>query len=271
MFYTGRPKVTRPMGFSEYAVGQRLQLVRDGAPSPSAPCRSRRWAGRHIAGRSTMAASSDAFRRDRRRSASSSAGAAVTVGFGADFQIHVHVVGGGDLAVEPAGQGYLSRKGGNVSAELVGRRGAGAELLKRSARAPRRAATSGTSTSASSTACRTRRSSSTALADPPLDVDVDGEVRAPASGRPSSPRAPSRTKSGKNGARRAQALPLERHRLRRACRLKTSVTVTQNEIVAVARARPARLRTTCRWPAPCCCSALALRLLSRSPGGNHDP
>jgi hypothetical protein len=46
-------------------------------------------------------------------------GRAVTVGFERDFQIHVRAAGGGDLALEPSGQGYMSRTGGNVSADLV--------------------------------------------------------------------------------------------------------------------------------------------------------
>ncbi len=45
-------------------------------------------------------------------------GRAVTVGFGDDFKIHVRVVGGGELVLDPAGQGYMSRVGGNVSASL---------------------------------------------------------------------------------------------------------------------------------------------------------
>ena len=46
-------------------------------------------------------------------------GRAVTVGFERDFKIHVRVAGGGELVLEAAGQGYLSRKGGNVSATLL--------------------------------------------------------------------------------------------------------------------------------------------------------
>jgi hypothetical protein len=46
-------------------------------------------------------------------------GRTVTVGFGADFKIHVRVQGGGDLALAAAGQGYLSQKGGNLTAALV--------------------------------------------------------------------------------------------------------------------------------------------------------
>ncbi|MCU1280060.1 MAG: hypothetical protein JWM53_3606 [bacterium] len=49
-------------------------------------------------------------------------GQRVTVGFDAsassDYKIHVRAAGG-ELVLEAAGQGYLSRKGGNVSAELV--------------------------------------------------------------------------------------------------------------------------------------------------------
>ena len=48
-------------------------------------------------------------------------GRAVTVAFGADFKIHVRVRDGGELAVEPAGQGFLSRKGGNASVALFSR------------------------------------------------------------------------------------------------------------------------------------------------------
>jgi hypothetical protein len=51
------------------------------------------------------------------------AGQRVTVGFdlsaASDFKIHVHAPGG-ELVLEPAGQGYMSRKGGNVMAELAG-------------------------------------------------------------------------------------------------------------------------------------------------------
>jgi hypothetical protein len=43
----------------------------------------------------------------------------VTVGFSYDFKIHVRGGGGDELVLEPAGQGYMSVKGGNVSAELV--------------------------------------------------------------------------------------------------------------------------------------------------------
>jgi hypothetical protein len=43
---------------------------------------------------------------------------AVTVGFEKDFKIHVRVAGGGELVLDPAGQGYMSRTGGNVSAQL---------------------------------------------------------------------------------------------------------------------------------------------------------
>jgi hypothetical protein len=47
-------------------------------------------------------------------------GASVAVGFDVnDFKIHVRVGGGGELVLEAAGQGYLSRKGGNVTAQLV--------------------------------------------------------------------------------------------------------------------------------------------------------
>jgi hypothetical protein len=46
-------------------------------------------------------------------------GRAVTVGFGSDFKIHVRAEGGGELVLEPAGQGFMSRTGGNVAAELV--------------------------------------------------------------------------------------------------------------------------------------------------------
>lgn len=45
-------------------------------------------------------------------------GIPVTVAFGADFQIHVRAAGH-DLVLEPAGQAYLSRRGGDVSARLV--------------------------------------------------------------------------------------------------------------------------------------------------------
>ncbi len=46
--------------------------------------------------------------------------ALVTVAFGADFKIHVRSVGTpNELVLEPAGQAYLSQRGGNVSAELV--------------------------------------------------------------------------------------------------------------------------------------------------------
>ncbi len=45
--------------------------------------------------------------------------ALVTVAFGADFKIHVRSLHRGELVLEPAGQGYLSRRGGNVTAELV--------------------------------------------------------------------------------------------------------------------------------------------------------
>lgn len=46
------------------------------------------------------------------------AGRSVTVGFEKDFKIHVRVAGGGEVALDAAGQGYMSRVGGNVSATL---------------------------------------------------------------------------------------------------------------------------------------------------------
>lgn len=42
----------------------------------------------------------------------------VTVGLEKDFKIHVRVAGGGELALDPSGEGYMSRVGGNVSARL---------------------------------------------------------------------------------------------------------------------------------------------------------
>ena len=86
------------------------------------------------------------------------AGRTVTVGFEKDFKIHVRVAGGGEVALDAAGQGYMSRVGGNVSASSSRRR---RSRSSRSRRVPRRAATTGRSTSASSTACRATRSSST--------------------------------------------------------------------------------------------------------------
>ena len=61
-------------------------------------------------------------------------GRVVTVGFDGDYKIHVHVIGGGELVLDPAGQGYLSQRGGNVSAELVDARVAGMPLLLLSSR-----------------------------------------------------------------------------------------------------------------------------------------
>jgi hypothetical protein len=47
-------------------------------------------------------------------------GTRVTVGFDAhDYKIHVRAAGG-ELVLEAAGQGFMSRQGGNVTAELVG-------------------------------------------------------------------------------------------------------------------------------------------------------
>jgi hypothetical protein len=48
------------------------------------------------------------------------AGRRVTVGFADDYKIHVRLDGTRDeLVLDPAGQGYLSRQGGNVSALVV--------------------------------------------------------------------------------------------------------------------------------------------------------
>jgi len=44
---------------------------------------------------------------------------AVTVGFGADWKIHVRVTGGGELVLEPAGQAYVGHDAWTVRAELV--------------------------------------------------------------------------------------------------------------------------------------------------------
>ena len=45
---------------------------------------------------------------------------AVTVGFGADWKIHVRVAGGGELVLEPAGQAYVGHDVLNVKADLAG-------------------------------------------------------------------------------------------------------------------------------------------------------
>ena len=43
----------------------------------------------------------------------------VEVGFGADWKIHVRVLGGGELVLEPAGRAYVGRDAWRVSAERV--------------------------------------------------------------------------------------------------------------------------------------------------------
>jgi len=48
-------------------------------------------------------------------------GRPVTVGFEKDFKIHVRVAGGGEIVLPAAGQGYMSRVGGNLSATLFKR------------------------------------------------------------------------------------------------------------------------------------------------------
>ena len=53
---------------------------------------------------------------------------AATVGFDADGQIRVRV-GTSSVTLRPAGEGYLSRKGGNVEARLIDARVAGLPLL----------------------------------------------------------------------------------------------------------------------------------------------
>jgi len=44
---------------------------------------------------------------------------AVTVGFGADWKIHVRVTGGGELVLEPAGRAYVGHDAWKLGAELV--------------------------------------------------------------------------------------------------------------------------------------------------------
>ena len=157
-------------------------------------------------------------------------GKPVTVGFGEDFQIHVRAAGGGELAVEAAGQGFLSRKGGNVSAELVDK-GVPAPFIKISL-APR-----GVQRLLGHLRQRRRRraeQSARALRHrrPAGHVVVDGEVRRRRHGR--RHHAHERRRRGQEGARRAQAVPFRRRRRGLHRSIKARQSPSQNEIAAVA-------------------------------------